>query len=89
MAGSVHDIDFGVVEKQCGILGENGDAALALQVVGVHNALDDGLVGAKDAALTEHGVDQSGFAVVNVSDDGDVANILVHVCKASLDKNSC
>ena len=42
VAGRVHDIDFGVVEKEGGIFGEDGDAALALEVVGVHDALDDG-----------------------------------------------
>jgi hypothetical protein len=31
-------------------------------------------VGAKSAALLQHGVDQRGFAVVNVGNDGDVAN---------------
>ena len=76
-------------KKERGVLGEDGDAALALEVVGIHDALDDGFVGAKNAALAEHGVDQGGFAVVDVGDDGDVANILAHVCKASLDKNSC
>src|SRR5258705_8323020 len=30
VAGRVNDIDFGVVKKESGILGENGDAALAL-----------------------------------------------------------
>ena len=33
------------------------------------------LVGAEDAALPEHGVDQGGLAVVDVGDDGDVAEI--------------
>jgi hypothetical protein len=32
------------------------------------------LIGAKGAALLQHGVDQRGFAVVNVGDDGDIAN---------------
>ena len=31
-------------------------------------------VGAEDAALIEHGVDESGLAVVHVGDDGDVAD---------------
>jgi hypothetical protein len=28
--------------------------------------------------LPEHGVDEGGFAVVDVGDDGDVANVLGH-----------
>jgi hypothetical protein len=30
-------------------------------------------VGAKDAALAEHGVNKGGFTVIDVRDDGDVA----------------
>ncbi len=78
VAGGIDNVDLDVVIKEGGVLGENGDAAFALEVVGVHDALDDFLVGAENAALMEHGVDQGGLAVVNVSDDGDVANIGSH-----------
>ena len=40
-----------------------------------HQQLDDLLVGAKSAALLEQPVDQGGLAVVDVGDDGDVAQI--------------
>src|SRR5882757_4379808 len=40
VAGRVNDIDFGVVKKESGILGENGDAALALEIVGIHDPFD-------------------------------------------------
>src|SRR6266404_4265212 len=72
------DIGLVVMEKQRGVFGEDGDAALALKVVGIHDALDEGFVGAEDAGLPEHGVDEGGFAVVDVGDDGDVANVLAH-----------
>ena len=58
-----------------GVLGEDRDAALALERVRVHHAVDDDLVGAEDAALVQHGVDQSGLAVVDVGDDRDVADV--------------
>src|SRR5664279_422599 len=58
------------------VLGQDGDAALALQLVGVHHALDVGLVGAEGAALVQHGVNQGGLSVVHVRDNGDVANTL-------------
>ena len=32
------------------------------------------LVGAEQAALIEHGVHQRGFAVIDVRNDGDIAN---------------
>src|ERR1700739_4272785 len=79
VAGGVHDVYLGIVEKQGGVLGQNGDAALALQVVRVHNALDDFLIGAENAALAQHGIDKRGFAVVDVGNDGDIANLFSHV----------
>ena len=51
VAGRVHDIDFRVVIGDRGILRENRDSALALEVVGIHNARDNFLVRAKNAAL--------------------------------------
>jgi hypothetical protein len=78
VAGRVHDIDFGVVEKERGVFGEDGDAAFALEIVGIHDALDEFLIGAEDAGLAEHGVYESGFAVVDVSDDSDIADLLTH-----------
>ena len=77
MAGGVDDVDLVVVVVERGVLGEDGDAALALEVVGVHDALGDGFVGAEGAGLAEHGVDQGGLAVVDVGDDGDVEDGLL------------
>ena len=56
------------------VLGQDGDAALAFQLVRVHDALGDGLVGAEGAGLAQHGIDQGGLAMVDVGDDGDVAD---------------
>jgi hypothetical protein len=42
VAGGVDDVDLGVVIVDRGVLGENGDAALFFEVVGVHDALGDG-----------------------------------------------
>ena len=58
-----------------GAFGEDGDAALALQVVGIHGALGHLLVGAEGAALAQQLIDQRGLAMVDMRDDGDVANI--------------
>ena len=74
VAGRVDDVDLGVVVVDRGVLGEDGDAALFFEVVGVHDALGDGFVGAEGAGLAEHGVDERGLAVVDVGDDGDVAD---------------
>jgi len=71
--GRIHDVDFYVVVPDGGVLGQNRDAALALQFVGIHDSLDDGFIGAKRPALAEHGIYQRGFPMINVGDDGDVA----------------
>src|SRR6185312_7695030 len=63
---------------------QDGDSAFALQVIGVHDAIDEFLVGTKDAALAEHGVHQRGFTVVNVGNNGDVANSLVQAFLCNL-----
>src|SRR4029077_16892314 len=59
-------------------LGEDGDAALALDVVGIHDALAEPLVGGKGPRLLQQAVDQRGLAVVYVRDDGDVADRAIH-----------
>ena len=57
-----------------GVLGENRDPALALEFVAVHGAFSNAFVGAERATLVQQGVDQRGFAVVDVGDDGDVTS---------------
>ena len=74
VAGRVDDVDQRVAVVDGGVLGEDGDAALALEVGVVHRALGDALVGAKDSALMQQGIDERGLAVVDVGDDGDVAS---------------
>ena len=75
VAGRVDDVDAGVLPLHRGGLGQNGDAALALQVVGVHGAFGHLLVLAKSAGLLQQAVDQGGLAVVDVGNDGDVTEV--------------
>ena len=83
MARSIDDVDPGGTPEDRGILRHDGDAALALERVGIHHAIHQILVGAKYAGLTQHRIDQGGFAVIDVSDDSQVANILsAHFCEA-------
>jgi hypothetical protein len=46
-----------------------------LEVVGVHHALGDALVFAEGAGLLQQLVDERGLAMVDVGDDGDVAQV--------------
>ena len=60
------------------VLGQDGDAALALQRVGVeHGVLH--LAVAEVAALAQQGIDQRRLAVVDVGDDGDVSDVVTHL----------
>ncbi len=81
VAGGVDDVDLdlllglGIEDADGRVLCQDGDTALALQVVGVHDAFGDLLIDAKDARLTEKPIDQGCLAVVNVGDNGDVTQI--------------
>ena len=86
VAGGVDDVDGDAVGEAAlggrlarvvhrGVLREDRDALLALEVTGVHRPLVDVLVLAERAGLPEHLVDEGGLAVVDVSDDGDVADV--------------
>ena len=71
----VDDVDLQVAVADGGVLGQDRDALLALEIHRVHHALGHVLVRAEGAGLPEHRVDQRGLAVVDVGDDGDVADV--------------
>ncbi len=73
VARRVDDVDDDVLIVNRGVLGQDRDAALALEFVAVHRALGDPLVGAKHTGLPKHRVDQRGLAMVHVRHDRDVA----------------
>ncbi len=76
VAGGVDDVDLDPAVDDGGVLGQDGDALLPLQVAGVHDPLVDRLVGPERPGLPEHGVDQGGLAVVDVGHDGHVADVV-------------
>ena len=78
MAGGIDDVDLHVLIIHGGILRQNGDAALFFDGVVIHHAVGDLLVFTENAALLEHFVDERGFAVVNVRDDSDIADVLTN-----------
>ncbi len=73
--GGVHDIDAGAVPGQRGDLRQDGDPALALEIVGIHGALGHPLVVPEGAGLLQQPVHQGGLAVIDVRDDGNVAKL--------------
>jgi len=73
MAGGINDVDTRTAPFDRGALGQNGDAPLALLIVGIHGPLGNLLIAAKSTGLTEHGIDHGGLAVVNMGNDSDIA----------------
>ena len=72
MARRVDDVDLRVAVPNRRVLGEDRDALLALEIVRVHDALTDVLVGAEGTRLPQHGVDECRLAVIDVRDDRNV-----------------
>ncbi len=88
VARGVEDVDaiFLAVERVIGhgaVLGEDGDPAFAFERVGVHDepvlaALELlQLAGTKVTGLLEQVIDQGGLTMVDVGDDGHIADALV------------
>jgi hypothetical protein len=75
VAGGVNDVDVVFVPLEGSVLGPDGDPLLFLEIHRVHDPLFQLLVGLESAGLPEQLVDQGGFAVVDVGDDGDVADV--------------
>ena len=78
VARGIDDIDLDALVVAGAVLGQNGDAALTLDVTAVHDTLCHSLIVAESAALAQQGVHQRGLAVVNVSDDSDIAQIVTN-----------
>ena len=74
VARGVQDVDLDSLPDDRAVLCGNGDSALALEVHAVHEAFLGFLSLAEHAGLLEHGVNERGLAVVDMRDDGDVAN---------------
>ncbi len=77
MARSINDIDFHSLVENGTILRGNGNTAFSLQIHAVHNSIFRLLPFAKGSALLEHEIDQSGLAMVDVGDDGDVTDFVI------------
>ena len=78
VAGGIDDIDDTVAPADGGIFGADGDAFFLFEVHAVHGAFFDDLVVAEGTACAEEFIDESGFAVIDVGDDGDIADMIVH-----------
>ena len=77
MARCVHDVDPVTVPVKGCVLGANRNSLFALQIHRIHDAFGQFLIGSKRARLPQQLIDKRSLAVINVRDDGNVAN-LVH-----------
>ena len=71
----VDDVDVCATPADRAVFRQNGDAALALNGVVVHDGIHHFFVVGKGAGLTQQLVNHGGFTVVNVGNDGDVSNL--------------
>jgi hypothetical protein len=76
VAGSVDDVDVVILVLERGVLGLDGDAFFALEVHRIHDALGRRPGWSGRCRIAGGAVDERGLAVVNVGNDGDVANFL-------------
>ncbi len=84
VARRVDDVDEVAAPLHRAVLGADRDAALALEVAAVHDALLDPGVVAEHTGGAEDAVDQGRLAVVDVGDDGEIADRLGGVHGRSL-----
>ncbi len=73
VARRINDVDTRALVGHRAVLGQNRDAAFALDVVRVHHALAHLFVRREGARLLEQAVDERRLAVVNVGNDCNIA----------------
>ena len=74
MAWCIDNVDAGFAPGDGGAFRQDGDTALALLIVRVHDPFDDLLVLAELPALLQQRIDERCLAMVDMGDDGDIAD---------------
>ena len=75
VAGRVDDVDLDALPDERHVLGDDGDAALALEIARIEDAIAHLVDVAEQLALPHHGVDERGLPMIDVGDDRDVADV--------------
>ena len=80
--GCVDDVDLRPAVADGGVLGQDRDALLALEIPGIEHAILHRLVLTEGPGLPQHRVDERRLAVVDVRDDRHVADVCAfcHTC---------
>ena len=77
MPRSINNVDLHILILDGRVFGQDGNAALPLQIPGIHDTVHDLLVLPVHAALFQHLIHQSGLAVVDVGDNCDISQMFV------------
>src|SRR5262249_10532241 len=75
VAGRIDDVDARPVPGDGGVLGQDGDAAFALERIRIERALLHHFAAAEGAGLLEQTVGKGGLSVVDVRHDSDVSYV--------------
>ena len=77
VARRIDDVDVMIAKLERRVLSLDGDALLALEIHGIHNAflLGDRLIGAEGARLLQQTIHQRGFPVIHVRNNGNVSDM--------------
>ena len=76
MPRGIDNVDFRTFIVDRNVFGENGDTPFTLQIVVVEHQFARLLVGAKEVSCEEHLVHEGRLSVIDVGNNGNVANIL-------------
>ena len=75
VSGSVDDIDFYAFIMDSSVFGQNSDTTLTFDIIGVHDTFLYFLIFTENTALFQKLIHQSGFAMVYMGDNGNIAYI--------------
>ena len=74
----IDDIDAIAIPADCGVFREDRDTTFLFLVVRVHDSLDVTAARFECARLLQHLVDEGSLTMVDVGDNGDIANLFNH-----------
>ena len=72
----VHEVDLHPAVRDRCVLGQDRDSSFTFEDKRVHNPVNHLFFCVEDPTLTEQGIDERSFTVVNVSNDSDIANVV-------------
>ena len=75
MPGRIYDIDLHTIMHDRRILRQDCNSPFPFQRVGIHDAFRHLLIFPENMALLQHGIHKSGFTMIDMGDDRNVADI--------------